>query len=338
MPPRHIAKKPRTEGPGSTGQQPEDERLLRRMMAFDQGSNSELSSSDDDDNAPEERAPGPDSRHGHLDTSSEYDSDDSDDDSESEYESGDEFDVAAASIDEKIASLQRDLSDIPLSELMELRRTAGAKAVSRLRIASQGGEASLSRGQADSDVPAGKRKKSQPQVQSSRVRVSVLRQVVESQRPKARDPRFERTAGKYNEDLFKKAYGFITDQRQQEIDKLRASINREKNEGRREGLKMSLQRLTQIQKRIKDDDKKQAVRSERLSKERELVRQGKKPYFLKKSDERKIATAARFKALSESGGAGAVQKVLERRRQKQAAKDRRFLPHVRRSAAQQDDD
>ena len=57
------------------------------------------------------------------------------------------------------------------------------------------------------------------------------------------------------------------------------------------------------------------------------MKQGKKPFYLKASEKRRLALVQKFKTLKASGG---LEKALAKRRQKVASKDHRLLPRGRR--------
>ena len=63
------------------------------------------------------------------------------------------------------------------------------------------------------------------------------------------------------------------------------------------------------------------------AKERAAVREGKRPFFLKKSEQRRLELLAKYEELQASGK---LDKFLEKRRKKNAAKDHRYLPTGRR--------
>lgn len=64
------------------------------------------------------------------------------------------------------------------------------------------------------------------------------------------------------------------------------------------------------------------------AKERAAVREGKKPFFLKKADKRKAELVAQYGELQK---AGQLDKYLAKRRRKNAAKDHRYVPSARAS-------
>ena len=61
--------------------------------------------------------------------------------------------------------------------------------------------------------------------------------------------------------------------------------------------------------------------------ERQAVEAGKKPFYLKKSEQRKLELLAKYRELKERGG---LDKFMEKRRKKNAAKDHRYVPSQRR--------
>lgn len=60
--------------------------------------------------------------------------------------------------------------------------------------------------------------------------------------------------------------------------------------------------------------------------EREAVKQGKKPFFLKHSEAKRQELVARYKHLKATGG---LEKVVQKRRRKNAMKDHRYVPSSR---------
>lgn len=63
------------------------------------------------------------------------------------------------------------------------------------------------------------------------------------------------------------------------------------------------------------------------SEEKVAVAAGKKPYFLGKAEKRKRELVAKYEELK---SAGKLDKYMEKRRKKNAAKDHRYLPSSRR--------
>lgn len=109
---------------------------------------------------------------------------------------------------------------------------------------------------------------------------------------------------------------------------LRAAIRTTKNEQTQADLKRT---LLVMESRKKTQDAKElrqgVVRAHRM-REKELVKQGKKPFYLKKAELQRRALVERFEGLGEKQ----VDKVIERRRKKKAAAERKRIPEGRRVA------
>ena len=166
---------------------------------------------------------------------------------------------------------------------------------------------------------------SAPKEQSSKKPVSRFRTVINTQTKKPRDPRFDTLSGHFNQDLFEKSFSFLKDHRQQEITQLRQRIQEEKDIYAKEKL---VKLLTSILSQQAANNKKKSDQSlvrQRRKLETELVKNGKKPFFLKRSDVKKEQLIHKYKA------SGDVAKALEKRRKHQSAKQRTRLPFKQRN-------
>ncbi|KAL6705196.1 rRNA biogenesis protein rrp36 [Coniothyrium glycines] len=178
-------------------------------------------------------------------------------------------------------------------------------------------------------APKTRSSKHAPAVQSSKRMVSRKRKVVEVKKPVFRDPRFDNVSGpRPDEHVIGKRYSFLGDYRASEIADLRQTIKKTKNEGEKERLKKQLLSMESQQKARENKEKHQDVLREHKKKEKELVKQGKQPFYLKKSEQKKIALIDRFQNMKSKQ----LEKVIERRRKKVTAKERRNMPDVRRTA------
>lgn len=144
---------------------------------------------------------------------------------------------------------------------------------------------------------------------------------------KAVDPRFESTSGNFNEDLFKKSYSFIDEMRRKEISELRESIKKEKDSARRQELFALLNSLSSKESAEKRKLELQKLKGERRKAEKELVAHGKKPFYLKKSDEKKMVLIEKFKKIKERNPDANIDKLLEKRRKRMASKQIVNLPN-----------
>uniref|UniRef100_A0A3B5AY62 rRNA biogenesis protein RRP36 n=1 Tax=Stegastes partitus TaxID=144197 RepID=A0A3B5AY62_9TELE len=133
-----------------------------------------------------------------------------------------------------------------------------------------------------------------------------LRQVVPVRKPTLRDPRFDDLSGEYKPEIFEKTYKFINDIR-----------HREKEV--REGLKSA-----ENQERARKSREQQRERELQFRREqRERANQGAQPFFLKKSEKKKLQLAEKYQELKKSGK---LDSFLSKKRKRNAGKDRRKLP------------
>ncbi|KAI9001699.1 hypothetical protein BC832DRAFT_533294 [Gaertneriomyces semiglobifer] len=281
----------------------------------------------------------------------EGDSDNLDEDSEQDDDAdGDEEDA-----DAKLAAIKAQLSEIPFDQLLEIQQKLGLKEFHTNYRKNQketlkedddedGNKAINTKFKKTADdfgkgkgkvekknvasKPAKRKDKNAPMELTSKRAVTRRRQVVELPKKKTRDPRFDPMAGKLNEGLFNQSYGFLKDYQKDEIEMLKKQIVSEKGEAEKEKLQKTLKSMqSRIQQREREDKRKEIVKKWRKNEE-ELVAQGKKPWQLKKSDVKKLELVERYESMKKKD----LNKFLEKRRQKNAAKEKRFMPYARRSA------
>jgi ribosomal RNA-processing protein 36 len=171
------------------------------------------------------------------------------------------------------------------------------------------------------------------EISSSKQPVSVVRTLPileNTPKYKARDPRFDRSMGSYNPDLFRKSYTFVDEMQRQELDGIRELLRRDKNmpAHKRQDLERLLDRAKTKQKQSERDAKRHALVKEWREKESALVKEGKKsPYYLKKSDVRKMELVDEYKRIKASNPNVDVDKLVEKRRKRKASKQHRLLPN-----------
>ncbi|KAF2128726.1 DUF947-domain-containing protein [Dothidotthia symphoricarpi CBS 119687] len=224
--------------------------------------------------------------------------------------------------EDKLEALRERLRQIKADKS---KSTANKKTKPTPRDEGNGG-----RGDSDSDAaPKARPSKHAPAVQSSKRMVSRKRQVVDVKKPVSRDPRFENINGPLPDDnTIGNRYGFLDDYRKSEIADLRSTIRKSKNEGEKERLKRQLLPMESQQKTRENKEAQQHVIRNHKQKEKELVKQGKQPFYLKKSEQKKIALIDRFQNMKSKQR----DHVIERRRKKVTAKERRNMPAERRAA------
>jgi ribosomal RNA-processing protein 36 len=161
---------------------------------------------------------------------------------------------------------------------------------------------------------------------SSKKAVSRKRSVVPIPTIKYRDPRFEALSGPLDTAKVANNYSFLDDYRASEIAALKIQIRKAKDPAVKEGLKKQLISMESREKARKAKELEQEVLREHRRKEKAMVEKGKKPFFLKKGEQKKLALVKKFEGLGEKK----VDKLIERRRKKKAGRERKSMPFGRR--------
>ena len=200
-------------------------------------------------------------------------------------------------------------------------------------------------------APVGKRaNKNRPSQLSSSRAVSTLRVApgLSAGAPghSGRDPRFDAcSAGTADEHTWQQKYSFVFEQQRGELKDMQQRLSASKSaskkrirgggENRKRGrakrlseeeaeeLKLEINRRSNQLKQREQSAEKQRVRTAARKQEVEAVRQGKRPFFEKKSALQERQLVEKFEQLERSGG---LDKFMEKKRKKRASKQRRRLP------------
>ncbi|GLC44253.1 hypothetical protein PLESTB_000757400 [Pleodorina starrii] len=268
---------------------------------------------------------------GEVDDGDDDDDDDggvarvADDDESDEGESGDDDgeDSEYSDDDDDERTLEEQVADVPFETLEALRQDGRGLVGPAARAAAARAAASSFK----------RDNKDRPQEISSKRPVGRFREVIQVPHRENRDPRFDSTSGPPATDTFRRRYSFLyNDTLPKEKAELQAKIKKEKNPKFKARLQSELQRVDTA---LRDEDlrrRTQKLESEWKSKERNAVASGKNPFFLKAADKKRLALLAKYQELKERGK---LDKFMEKRRKKNAAKDHRYLPSGRRQ--QQED-
>lgn len=201
--------------------------------------------------------------------------------------------------------------------------------------------ASYAKDDEEEKQPRKKRSKHEPQEVSSKRQVTRFRESVQVVTNKVRDPRFESLAGQLNTDMWKKAYSFIDDYREDEIGVLVKKLKNDKdmrakgkrrfkgklNEEEKYEIQAELTRMQQIRAKQQHETAVQKVKSARAKTERAKVASGaKQPFYLKRKDVKQMELQVKFDRLKKSGK---LKQYQEKRRKRNAAKDHRHMPSER---------
>jgi ribosomal RNA-processing protein 36 len=146
-----------------------------------------------------------------------------------------------------------------------------------------------------------------------------------SEAHKPRDPRFETLGNPISESSFRKAYNFIDDYQRDEITLLKTQIRAARDNAEKDKLEKALKSLQSRKDSREAKDRAAEVLKERKQEEIEKVRHGKQPFYLKKSEERKLVMEDKYSKL----GKKKLEKVLEKKRKKKEGKELRKMPRQR---------
>ncbi|XP_063053967.1 ribosomal RNA processing protein 36 homolog [Engraulis encrasicolus] len=213
--------------------------------------------------------------------------------------------------------VKRELSTMSFEELMQLQNRVGTKAYNKVAY---GTDAAQNRKRPDQMKRLSRHK---PQEISSKQRVPFLRKVVPVKKQILRDPRFDDLSGEYKPEIFSETYKFINDIQDREKKLVKKNLNKVKSETRKEELKFLLKRMENQERERKRKEQQREKEVLFKKKQRELVGQGSRPFFLKKSDKKKLELAEKFRDLKKSGK---LDHFMTKKRKRNATKDRRRLP------------
>lgn len=219
--------------------------------------------------------------------------------------------------------IRKELSEVPLGELQDLRQKVGAKkfdtALQQAKARTGGEKRRLKR-----------ENKNRPREVSSKKPVSRFREVIPAnkrQREQSRDPRFDEKAGSFNEDLFKKSYSFLEEMRSEEKQLVEREARRTRNPERKTQLHHLLQQMESREAAKRKDEERRALLREHKKAERKLQKEkGKKLFFLKKSTQRQLELVQRYQELKKTGK---LDKFLSKKRKRNVSRDRKRLPFKR---------
>ncbi|XP_076928050.1 uncharacterized protein LOC143591860 [Bidens hawaiensis] len=255
-------------------------------------------------------------RHDDMPTSSKIKFDVSDEEEEESVSEVEEEEEESASEDDGEKLIREELAENATFEQLLKARSDVSHAVNK--------KPNLER--------KGKREnKNRPMEISSKKPVGRFREVIQA--PK-KVVRFESLCGTLDVDGFKKRYNFLYDSElPAEKERLKQQMKKTKDP---EAVSELKEQVAWIDKQLKLASTKRTDKDilvKHKKKEREAAKQGKQPYYLKKSEIRKQQLAEKFKELKASGK---LESFIEKKRRKNAAKDHRFMPYRRPNDNQQE--
>ncbi|BGP57558.1 rRNA bioproteinsis protein rrp36 [Rhodotorula sphaerocarpa] len=175
---------------------------------------------------------------------------------------------------------------------------------------------------------AGRSNKHAPTELSARKPVSRNRQVVETHELKARDPRFDVLSGTVNKDLFRKSYSFLSEQHQQELETMRktaaaARKNRQLPQEEKDRIDEALRRMENREVTRKNKDLQDAAMRQWKKDEADKRKEGKKAYYLKDAEKRKLYLQAKYDDLAQDKRK--LHKAMDKKRRKTSQKEKKLM-------------
>ena len=175
----------------------------------------------------------------------------------------------------------------------------------------------------------GRENKNAPAVMKSNRPVRRLRIDANNTTRKFRDPRFVEGSGTLDEDRFHQNYAFLDKYQEDEVNELTRAMKKSKNPTVKDQIKTELlgkkQEMTERRRSMKVKARLQTVRAE----ERQKVKNGKTPFFLKRSAKKQIALEERFDELKKDGKLNAF---LMKKRKRNSNKEHKKMPRRREDA------
>ena len=162
---------------------------------------------------------------------------------------------------------------------------------------------------------------------SSKKAVSRKREVVPVPKREFRDPRFEPLSGFVDEAKVRAAYSFLDEYREDEIKELKSAIKTARDADAKDKLKRALMSMESKKKAQMRKQKEQEILDNHRKAEKELVKQGKQPFYLKKAEQKKRVLLDQFGGLKGKK----LDHVIERRRKKQEGREKKKMPFKRRA-------
>ncbi|KAM7214945.1 protein of unknown function (DUF947) domain containing protein [Rhypophila decipiens] len=185
----------------------------------------------------------------------------------------------------------------------------------------------------NSTKPLKRSSKHAPVEMTSKKPVSRKRDFIEVPKVQARDPRFgplgqgHGYSAPIDEAKLRKAYSFLDDYQEDEMRQLREAIKKTKDPLEKEKLSRALMSMESKKKARERKDKERQLLEEHRKQEKELVKQGKQPFYLKKSEQKKRLLVEQFAGMKK----GQVDKAIEKKRKKVAGREKKALPYGRRT-------
>lgn len=149
------------------------------------------------------------------------------------------------------------------------------------------------------------------------------------------DPRFEEHCGSLRDLHVERNYSFIRDEALARKERLESVVETNEDDRTVEKAQHELTRISQNEIRRNRVLQKRHVLKGVIDQQKDAVRKGKQPFFLKKRELRRLELRAQFEELKQRGG---VKKFIEKKRRKLAGKDKKLMATTPQKAGKHGED
>ncbi|XP_013885379.1 ribosomal RNA processing protein 36 homolog [Austrofundulus limnaeus] len=245
---------------------------------------------------------------GQVEGSDDGDDDDDDDDDDHDETGG----VEEIQTKEDI---RKELSNMSFEEIMKLQNQVGTKVYNEVAYGSKKSQRGSKKKRLN---------KNRPVEMSAKKPTPLLRQVVPVKKSTMRDPRFDDLSGEYKPEIFETTYKFINEIKHKEKEIVQKRLMKmKKNNPKKEKLHLLLKRLENQERERLSREKQRDRELQFKRQQRERANHGDAPFFLKKSDKKKLQLADKYLELKKRGK---LETFLSKKRKRNAGKDRKKLP------------
>ncbi|XP_077082353.1 ribosomal RNA processing protein 36 homolog [Siphateles boraxobius] len=298
--------------------------LLSKRSAVQTSAEGEEKIRDEDGSAEEDEAPEEDEdgsaevEDNGMDDEGDSGSDEGDTGSEDDESVSDHEDGGSQAQSHRKGGIKSELSTMSFEEVLKLQNKVGTKVYNKIAYGTTK--------QQQKNEPMKRLNKHRPQEISAKKHVPFLRKVVPVKKRISRDPRFDDLSGEFKPEIFNQTHKFINDLREKEAQLVKKNLKKAKSKTKKGELKALLKRMENQQRERQRQEQDREKELEFKRKQRELVGQGHKPFYLKKSDMKKLELAEKYSELKRSGK---LENFLSKKRKRNATKDRKKLPNMR---------
>ncbi|XP_068240742.1 ribosomal RNA processing protein 36 homolog [Palaemon carinicauda] len=237
--------------------------------------------------------------------------------SESDYEQGDD------ESDENLVEEDKDYSGMTMEELLKLQEEIGMKAFKEKVLKVPKSEKPESNEKKSFKRLNKNRPSEMPLMRKRAPPMNFMQPGKKSRKKIVRDPRFDDLSGNLQLDLWGERYKFLKDTRKKELEILKNGLQEETNPVKKEKLKKTIQRMENQQRESLRREQERAVTMIEKKHQREALKQGKKPRYMKNKDKKLLMKTMQFDELKKGNK---VSKYLQRKEKKLAKKEKRQHP------------